>query len=281
MDYIKKTIIISLISSFIFSLFLLATLQVNRKFNENSLEENVLGVNTEKTTLCRFIDSLAIKYCGESVIVSSTLPVTNSVGITSIGVTTNANIKNNYSSVDPRNVTAVPSDDGKSVTITWNSESASVGKIEYGATAASMVLMAAEASAATSHNVSLSTLRPATTYYYRIRVGDDVFDNGGIPYSFKTKNSNASSTSIKNINVDTDSGTAKITWVSSTSYSAIIEYGTTAASLVLMSPETSATNNHSISLTSLRPSTTYYFRIKVAGQTMDNGGIPYTFKTKN
>lgn len=91
------------------------------------------------------------------------------------------------SDVEPQAVSAVPGDDGKSAVITWTSDKESISKIEYGTTAASLVLMAAETSAMTSHSVSLSSLRPATTYYYRIRIGDEVFDNGGIPYTFKTK----------------------------------------------------------------------------------------------
>lgn len=91
------------------------------------------------------------------------------------------------SDVEPQTVSAVPSDDGKSAVVTWTSDKESIAKIEYGTTAASLVLMAAETSAVTSHSVNLASLRPATTYYYRIRVGDEIFDNGGIPYTFKTK----------------------------------------------------------------------------------------------
>ncbi len=89
--------------------------------------------------------------------------------------------------VEPAGVTAVPGNDGKTAVITWNSDKESIGKVEYGATAASLVLMSAETSETMSHNVSLTSLRPDTTYYYRIRVGEEVYDNGGIPYSFKTK----------------------------------------------------------------------------------------------
>lgn len=89
--------------------------------------------------------------------------------------------------VEPSGVTAIAGNDGKTAVVTWNSDKESIGKVEYGATAASLVLMAAETTETTSHNVSLTSLRPDTTYYYRIRVGEDIFDNGGIPYSFKTK----------------------------------------------------------------------------------------------
>jgi hypothetical protein len=91
------------------------------------------------------------------------------------------------SDVEPQSVTAVSGDDGKSAVISWISDKESISKIEYGTTAASLVLMSAETSAVTNHSLSLTSLRPSTTYYFRIRVGDEVFDNGGIPYTFKTK----------------------------------------------------------------------------------------------
>ena len=91
------------------------------------------------------------------------------------------------SDAEPQSVTTVSGDDGKSAVITWISNKESISKVEYGTTAASLVLMSAESSAMTNHSVSLTSLRPSTTYYFRIRVGDEVFDNGGIPYTFKTK----------------------------------------------------------------------------------------------
>lgn len=91
------------------------------------------------------------------------------------------------SSFEPTNVVVNSGDDGKTATITWTSEKDSVAQVEYGTTAASLVLMMAENTATTNHNLSLSSLRPGTTYYYRIRIGEEIFDNGGVPYSFKTK----------------------------------------------------------------------------------------------
>jgi hypothetical protein len=91
------------------------------------------------------------------------------------------------SDVEPQSVTVVSGDDGKSAVINWISDKESLAKIEYGTTAASLVLMSAESSAVTNHSVSLTSLRPSTTYYFRIKVGEEIFDNGGIPYTFKTK----------------------------------------------------------------------------------------------
>ena len=91
------------------------------------------------------------------------------------------------SDVEPQGVTVVLGDDGKTATITWMSNKESIAKVEYGTTAASLVLMSAESSMTTDHRILLSSLRPGTMYYYRIRVGEEIFDNEGIPYQFKTK----------------------------------------------------------------------------------------------
>lgn len=77
--------------------------------------------------------------------------------------------------------------DIKSATVTWQTEQEVQGTIEYGTTPASLMLRAPETQPVTSHRVVLSPLRADTTYYFRIRVGDDIFDNNGIPFSFKTK----------------------------------------------------------------------------------------------
>lgn len=86
-----------------------------------------------------------------------------------------------------KNVLAKPSDDGKSVTITWTSDKASVGVVEYGTTPASLLLRAPESEQTMTHSLTLTPLKSNTNYYFRIRVGEDIYDNNGIPYSFKSK----------------------------------------------------------------------------------------------
>lgn len=86
----------------------------------------------------------------------------------------------------PKNVLGKGNEDGKSGTITWTTDKETMGVVEYGTTPASLLLRAPESSQSTSHSVVLSPLKAGTNYYFRIRVGEDVFDNNGIPYSFKT-----------------------------------------------------------------------------------------------
>jgi len=88
---------------------------------------------------------------------------------------------------EPKNVVAASGEDGKSATVSWASDKPSMAVVEYGTTPASLLLRAIEPSEATDHQVSLTPLKSGTSYYFRIRIGEEIFDNSGIPYSFKTK----------------------------------------------------------------------------------------------
>ena len=95
---------------------------------------------------------------------------------------------------EPKNVVAVPGD--KSIKITWVSDKESLGYVEYGTSPAALLLKTKEeATSVSSHEVVIDSFKANTTYYFRIRAGDnvgtknewEVFDNAGIPYSFKSK----------------------------------------------------------------------------------------------
>lgn len=94
---------------------------------------------------------------------------------------------------EPKSVLATPSEDGKSVTITWQTDKAVQAVVEYGTTPASLLLRSLESDSSTAHKVSISPLKGGTSYYFRIRVGEEVYDNSGIPFSFKTKGSTGGS----------------------------------------------------------------------------------------
>lgn len=93
---------------------------------------------------------------------------------------------------EPKNVLAKVGEDGKSAVITWMSDKASMGIVEYGTTPASLLLRAPESQEVTDHAVTLSSLKANTNYYFRIKIGEESFDNNGIPYSFKTKSATPS-----------------------------------------------------------------------------------------
>lgn len=111
------------------------------------------------------------------------------VGVLSVLLITNVStfITGAAAGAEPKNVLAVPSEDGKSATITWTTEKSVQGVVEYGANAASLLLRAPETEATTSHKITVTPLKSNQNYFFRIRVGEEIYDNGGIPYSFKTK----------------------------------------------------------------------------------------------
>ncbi len=102
---------------------------------------------------------------------------------------------------EPKNVLAKANEDGKSAVVTWVSDKASMGTVEYGTTPASLLLRAPESESVTNHSVTLSSLKANTNYYFRIKIGEEVFDNNGIPYSFKTKGATPSGTVLPVITV--------------------------------------------------------------------------------
>lgn len=266
MDYIRKTLIVS----FIFSIFFLATLQLNNLLNNS--KKKVLGTTTDSSsTLCNFLNSLTDKYC-PNIDISTTSPTYN------VGQT-----KPIIEQISVDNIVAISDSDGKSATIMFTTNKQAISKIEYGTTAASMVLMTTDDVSTSSHQIILSQLRPSTNYYYRIRIGDRIFDNNGMPYMFKTKGQ----TSVYTVSISSvvavsssDGKSATITFNTNTPSVAKIEYGTTAASLVLMTADSKSTMNHQLILNQLRTTTNYYYRIRIGDKIFDNGGMPFIFKTK-
>ena len=107
-----------------------------------------------------------------------------------LGVLMMNNIKTFFSGAssgaDPKGVLATPGSDGKTATITWSTDKAVEGVVLYGASPAALLLSAPETSSATDHSVVLTSLRAGQSYYFRIEVGEETFDDSGIPWSFKT-----------------------------------------------------------------------------------------------
>lgn len=73
------------------------------------------------------------------------------------------------------------------ITITWTTDSDTTGIVEYGTSADDLRFTQPSLNPSTTHRVALTLLKPDTTYYYRIKVGENVYDNGGVPYTFTTR----------------------------------------------------------------------------------------------
>lgn len=73
---------------------------------------------------------------------------------------------------------------------------------------------------------------------------------------------------------------AILRWTTAQKTQGVIEYGSTPTALTSFNPETESSTNHQVELTLLSRSTTYYFQISVDGKKYDNGGVPWTFTSK-
>lgn len=95
--------------------------------------------------------------------------------------------------LEPRDV-VVSNIEKNSVKISWATGSDSQAVVEYGTTPTALNFFAPEASKGKTHTLDLTLLSPSTTYYFDIRIGDKKYDNGGVPWTFTTKNTDESVT---------------------------------------------------------------------------------------
>ena len=71
--------------------------------------------------------------------------------------------------------------------IGWSTDQETQGVIEYGTSPTALNFFAPESQKGKKHNVDLTLLSPNSTYYFQIRIGDQKYDNGGVPWTFTTK----------------------------------------------------------------------------------------------
>lgn len=90
------------------------------------------------------------------------------------------------SDIAPRDVVITEITENSAV-IEWATAIETQGVIEYGTTPTNLSFFAPETEKTKNHKVELTLLTPGTTYYFQIRIGDKVFDNAGVPWSFTTK----------------------------------------------------------------------------------------------
>jgi len=75
----------------------------------------------------------------------------------------------------------------QSATITWTTQKATQGVINYGLSPTNLTLIQAENTPAINHQLNLTNLLPGNTYFFVIKIADNIFDNNGQPFTFTTK----------------------------------------------------------------------------------------------
>lgn len=72
-------------------------------------------------------------------------------------------------------------------TVHWYTDQETQGAILYGTEPGNLRFVVPETAPTRDHTLVIPLLAPATPYYFTIRIGDEVFTNGGAPWSFTTK----------------------------------------------------------------------------------------------
>jgi len=95
------------------------------------------------------------------------------------------------SDMEPRDV-VISDVTQNSTKVSWSTGIETQGVIEYGTSPTALNFFAPESSRSKSHEQELTLLSPNTTYYFQIRVGDNKYDNGGVPWTFTTRSTESS-----------------------------------------------------------------------------------------
>lgn len=70
--------------------------------------------------------------------------------------------------------------------VSWNTNEEVISLILYGTTPTALDNTQTELSSVKTHRVTITGLEPGQTYFYKIQVGQDIFDNNGQPWQFST-----------------------------------------------------------------------------------------------
>jgi len=80
-----------------------------------------------------------------------------------------------------------------SAKITWSTDQPTIGAVKYGTSEGSLNFYAPETlkDPASSHSVELTLLSPGSMYYFQIQIGDKLYDNAGVSWTFSTTSNGA------------------------------------------------------------------------------------------
>lgn len=161
----------------------------------------------------------------------------------------------------------------ESATIRWTTDEESTAEVEFG-TSTSLGTVRTLSTTDETHEVTLTNLSAATTYYYSV-ASTDLSSNGPTQsdtLSFTTDtNPDLSSPVISSIQSVVSDSVAIIGWTTDEVADSFVEFGTSQTSLEFNIGDTDDVTSHTITLTNLTPGTTYYY---IVGSTDRAGNSP-------
>jgi len=171
--------------------------------------------------------------------------------------------------------------------ITWETNELANSRVDYGTTT-SYGNTVTSSDLTIDHVINLSGLEPSTVYHYRVISSDANSNNSAsTDYTFTTQTPDDTvSPNITNVAVSSINLTSVvITWSTDENSNSIVDYGETTSLGQIAGNLDDSTTNHSVTLTNLNASTTYYFQVRsqdLAGNTAtnNNSGNYYSFVTQ-
>ncbi|OGK51656.1 hypothetical protein A2966_05010 [Candidatus Roizmanbacteria bacterium RIFCSPLOWO2_01_FULL_41_22] len=106
-------------------------------------------------------------------------------GIILLGILLSQNYITSASETTPDGVTVSPVS-GNAVQLKWKTSKEIAGVVEYGTDASKLDGTAYSVGNSTQNVVELQQLKPDTTYYFRLKINDQIYDNNGSLWSFTT-----------------------------------------------------------------------------------------------
>ncbi len=159
----------------------------------------------------------------------------------------------------------------KTAVISWTTSESATSQVEYGITDAYGSGTALDSLLTAGHAVTLTSLTPATTYYYRVKSQDGLQNaSSSAVQSFTTNDGvnagttteDAAAPTISNISALASDDTAVVSWATNKDATGQVEYGTTNSYGTLSVLQSTGTKDHLIRLTALTTSATYHYRVK-------------------
>lgn len=86
-----------------------------------------------------------------------------------------------------------------SALITFTTQEASQALVEYGTNPSNLTLFASDSTSTMDHKIHLTLLTASTTYYAKVKIGSDSYDNSGLPWTFTTAGGNNSLVSTPSV----------------------------------------------------------------------------------
>ncbi len=178
------------------------------------------------------------------------------------------------------NVVISPSD--TTALITWHTNEASTGRIDFGLTVDYGLFISEGTVAGTEHAITLYGLASDKTYHLKISAASKTQETKTFDFSFKTKKfDDTRAPIIKNVEVAYVTGTsATVQWETSEKASSRVDFGLTEK--YGSSASGSSGTVHDVTIRGLKTSTTYHFLVKSAD---DAGNLTryydLTFRTQD